>query len=183
VWSAGCSSGEEPYSIVILAREAGFDPERDLRVYASDISRRMMKRARAGSYRETSFRETEPALRAKYFEEKEGSWTVSVAVKKCVDFVHLNLMDRPRVALLGRSEPEVVREAVRCFGSHAEPGELEALLPLVAHADWSVRAEVVEVLAERRVRHAVPAILRRLETEQDDVVRGVTLAALQRLDH
>ena len=87
------------------------------------------------------------------------------------------------VPLLGRSEPEVVREAVRCFGRHAESAELEALLPLVSHADWSVRAEVVEILAERRVRQAVPAILRRLETEQDDVVRSVTLAALQRLEH
>jgi HEAT repeat protein len=87
------------------------------------------------------------------------------------------------IPLLGRSEPEVVREAVRCFGNHAEPGELEALLPLVSHADWSVRAEVVEILAERGVRQAVPAILRRLETEQDDVVRSVTLAALQRLEH
>ncbi len=86
------------------------------------------------------------------------------------------------VPLLGRSEPEVVREAVRCFGNHAEPGELEALLPLVSHPDWSVRAEVVEILAERGVRQAVPAILRRLETEQDDVVRSVTLAALQRLE-
>ncbi len=86
------------------------------------------------------------------------------------------------VPLLGRSEPEVVREAVRCFGDHAEPGELEALLPLVSHPDWSVRAEVVEILAERGVRQAVPAILRRLETEQDDVVRSVTLAALQRLE-
>jgi HEAT repeat protein len=86
------------------------------------------------------------------------------------------------VPLLGRSEPEVAREAVRCFGNHAEAGELEALLPLVSHPDWSVRAEVIEILAERRVRQAVPAILRRLETEQDDVVRSVTLAALQRLE-
>jgi HEAT repeat protein len=86
------------------------------------------------------------------------------------------------VPLLGRTEPEVVREAVRCFGDHAETAELEALLPLVSHPDWSVRAEVVEILAERGVRQAVPAILRRLETEQDDVVRSVTLAALQRLD-
>src|SRR6185503_5377109 len=86
------------------------------------------------------------------------------------------------IPLLGRPEPEVVREAVRCFGTHAEIGELEALLPLVSHADWSVRAEVVEILAERRMRQAVPAILRRLETEQDEVVRSVTLAALQRLD-
>jgi HEAT repeat protein len=86
------------------------------------------------------------------------------------------------VPLLGRAEPEVVREAVRCFGDHAESAELEALLPLVSHPDWAVRAEVVEILAERGVRQAVPAILRRLETEQDDVVRSVTLAALQRLE-
>jgi chemotaxis protein methyltransferase CheR len=134
VWSAGCSSGEEPYSIVILAREAGFDPERDLRVYASDISRRMMKRARAGSYRETSFRETEPALRAKYFEEKDGSWTVSDAVKKCVDFIHLNLVDRSRTALLGAMDvilcrnvmiyfdAETKREVIATFEDKLRPG-------------------------------------------------------------
>jgi len=115
VWSAGCSSGEEPYSIVILAREAGFDPERDLRVYASDISRRMMKRARAGSYRETSFRETEPALRAKYFEEKDGVWTISDAVKKCVDFIHLNLIDRSRIALLGAMDVILCRNVMIYF--------------------------------------------------------------------
>src|SRR5690606_9998557 len=37
IWCAGCSSGEEPYSIVMLAAEAGLEPGRDLRVYASDI--------------------------------------------------------------------------------------------------------------------------------------------------
>jgi chemotaxis methyl-accepting protein methylase len=116
VWSAGCSSGEEPYSIVILAREAGFDPERDLRVYASDISRRMMKRARApAAIGRSSFRETDPALRAKYFEEKDGSWTVSDAVKKCVDFIHLNLMDRSRVALLGAMDVILCRNVMIYF--------------------------------------------------------------------
>ena len=42
VWSAGCASGEEPYSIVMLALESGLQPGVDLRVYASDISERMM---------------------------------------------------------------------------------------------------------------------------------------------
>src|SRR2546428_1476598 len=65
VWSAGCSSGEEPYTIVILAREAGFGPERHLRGYATDISRRVMKRARAGGSRASPFRGTEPAPREK----------------------------------------------------------------------------------------------------------------------
>lgn len=84
--------------------------------------------------------------------------------------------------LLGRREPEVVREAVRCLGRHAEDEELERLVPLVSHGDWSVRAEAIEALAQRGVVQAVPAILRRLETEQDDFVRSVTLQALQRLE-
>src|SRR5690606_31391991 len=67
IWCAGCSSGEEPYSIVMLAAEAGLEPGRDLRVYASDISRQMLHKARRGLYREASFRQTEPWLRQKYF--------------------------------------------------------------------------------------------------------------------
>ena len=62
IWSAGCSSGEEPYSIVALALEAGLDPGRDLRVYASDISRTMLTRSRRGIYREASVRETSDAV-------------------------------------------------------------------------------------------------------------------------
>ncbi len=67
VWSAGCSSGEEPYSVAMLAHEAGLKPGADVRIYASDISRRMLRKARKGIYHETSFRETDPRLREKYF--------------------------------------------------------------------------------------------------------------------
>ncbi len=84
--------------------------------------------------------------------------------------------------LLSRSEPEIVIGTVRCLGAHAPDTELEALLPLVSHADWSVRAEAVETLGVRGFRRAVPTILRRMETEQDDFVRSVTLNALQKLE-
>ena len=56
------------------------------------------------------------------------------------------------------------------------------MLALVSHADWSVRAEAIRVLAERGVRRAVPAILRLLEVEQDDFVRDAILRALERLE-
>lgn len=117
VWSAGCASGEEPYSIVILARESGMDPGRDMRVYASDISRRMLQRARLGTYRENSFRDTEPLLRDRYFEEKDGCWKISDEVKKHVDFIHLNLMDRSRVALLGSMDVILCRNVLIYFDS------------------------------------------------------------------
>jgi chemotaxis protein methyltransferase CheR len=115
VWSAGCASGEEPYSIVILAREAGMDPGTDLRVYASDVSRRMLQRARQGTYRENSFRETEPALRDRYFEEKDGHWKISDEIKKHVDFIHLNLMDHGKIALLGSMDVILCRNVLIYF--------------------------------------------------------------------
>jgi len=84
--------------------------------------------------------------------------------------------------LLRRHEPEVVREAVRYLGAHADGRELDSIVPLVSHPDWSVRAEAIQILADRNVRNAVPAILRRLELEQDEFVRSVTLRALDRLE-
>jgi chemotaxis protein methyltransferase CheR len=115
LWSAGCASGEEPYSIVILAHEAGVDPGSDLRVYASDISRRMLRKARQGIYRENSFRETETHLRDRYFEEKDGQWKVSDEIKRHVDFIHINLMDRSKIALLGTMDVILCRNVIIYF--------------------------------------------------------------------
>jgi HEAT repeat protein len=84
--------------------------------------------------------------------------------------------------LLARPESEIVREAVACVAARPEPESLDRLLPLVAHPDWSVRAEAIDVLAQQRVTRAVPAILRRLETEQDDFVREAMLRALEKLE-
>ena len=51
IWSAGCSSGEEPFSIVMLAMEAGLTPGVDFRVYAADISTKRLRTARHCVYR------------------------------------------------------------------------------------------------------------------------------------
>lgn len=134
IWSAGCSSGEEPYSIVLMALEAGLSPGRDLRVYASDISRQMLQKARRGIYREGSFRQTDPWLRDKYFVAKDGSLRISDEIKKHVHFAHLNLLDESRTALLGSLDVilcrnviiyfdlETKRRVVRTFHRKLRPG-------------------------------------------------------------
>jgi chemotaxis protein methyltransferase CheR len=90
-------------------------PGEDLQVYASDISRRMLRKARQGVYRETSFRETEPELREKYFSEKEGLWKISDDIKKHVNFIHLNLIDRTKIALLGSMDVIICRNVIIYF--------------------------------------------------------------------
>jgi chemotaxis protein methyltransferase CheR len=115
IWCAGCSSGEEPYSIVMLAAEAGLEPGRDLRVYASDISRQMLHKARRGLYREASFRQTEPWLRQKYFVEKDGHFRIADEIKRHVNFAHLNLLDEKRIALLGVLDVVLCRNVIIYF--------------------------------------------------------------------
>jgi chemotaxis protein methyltransferase CheR len=115
IWSAGCSSGEEPYSVVMLALEAGFEPGRDLRVYASDISRKMLQKARRGEYRPASFRDTPSELQKRYFLEREGHTRISDDVKRHVVFTHLNLLDRARIALLGTMDVILCRNVIIYF--------------------------------------------------------------------
>jgi chemotaxis protein methyltransferase CheR len=73
VWSAGCASGEEPYSLAILfhrhAAELGEEGQlaKRLRVLGSDIDRRSLASAERGMYQEAAFLDTPPALRAQYF--------------------------------------------------------------------------------------------------------------------
>jgi chemotaxis protein methyltransferase CheR len=112
VWSAGCSSGEEPYTIVMMALEAGLLPDRDVRVYASDVSRAMLTKARRAVYRAASFRETPGALRARYFREKDGQHELSEEVVRAVDFIHLNLLDRSKIALLGSMDVILCRNVL-----------------------------------------------------------------------
>jgi chemotaxis protein methyltransferase CheR len=125
VWSAGCSSGEEPYSVLILAIEAGLAPGVDIRVYASDISRRMLRKAREGVYREASFRETESQLWERYFADKDGLWRISDEVKKHVDFIHLNLLDRSKVALLGTLDVILCRNVIIYFDADCKRRVIE----------------------------------------------------------
>jgi len=115
IWCAGCSSGEEPYSVVMLALEAGFEPGRDFRVHASDISRRVLARARRGAYRESAFRETEPQLRDRYFEARDGSWQLGERVLREVDCAHLNLLDEHRVALVPQMDVILCRNVLIYF--------------------------------------------------------------------
>ena len=120
IWSAGCSSGEEPYSIIALAIEAGLEPGRDIRVYASDISRPVLTRSRRGVYRESSFRDTSDAQRQRYFIEKDGLFRVCDEVKKHVDFIHLNLLDESKTTLLGAIDVILCRNVIIYFGAETK---------------------------------------------------------------
>jgi chemotaxis protein methyltransferase CheR len=97
VWSAGCSSGEEPYSLAILWREfSGNKPSMpEFRVIATDIDLSSLEKARQGIYDQNSMNEIPSGLIKKYFNVSGTSYSVSDEIKGIVEFRHLDLFESP----------------------------------------------------------------------------------------
>ncbi|HEX8914839.1 MAG TPA: protein-glutamate O-methyltransferase [Humisphaera sp.] len=98
-WSAGCSTGEEPYSLAMTLLDATEQCEpRDIKILATDICTRVLKVAAAGVYDETRARAVPPDKRSRYLRvERAGgrtSYRVDPAVQAMIRFRHLNLMGR-----------------------------------------------------------------------------------------
>jgi len=93
IWSAGCSTGEEPYSIAILIKNLLGDASGwNISVLATDFNPTALKKARQGIYGDWSFRNCPPAIRDKFFEKKQNNYfEILPEVKKMVIFNYLNL--------------------------------------------------------------------------------------------
>ena len=111
-----------------------------------------------------------------------GEGLVGMAALEALEHVGGQEAATAASAVLGRSEPELLQAAVRCIGRHGDAASLAALIPIVQHESWAVRSLAIETLAERRVARALPAILRRLEREQDGFVRDAITRALRVLE-
>ena len=93
IWSAGCSSGEEPYTLaMVLLDQLG--PKPNARILATDISARMLEVARKGVYTEEMVQDVPPHLRQLYFGRSANApdYTVGEPVRALVRFAQLNLM-------------------------------------------------------------------------------------------
>jgi len=97
IWSAACSTGQEPYSISVTAHEfllrhPGLIPTDSIQVWGTDISSNALKRARAGVYDDVALsRGMSEDMRKRYFKQEGNQWRVSDDVKKRVNFQELNL--------------------------------------------------------------------------------------------
>jgi chemotaxis protein methyltransferase CheR len=96
VWSAGCASGEEAYTLALLAAEALAPAAATVDVLGTDVSGAALAAATAGRYRERAVRGLEPALRARYLERQpDGSYLVRERLRRLVRFRRHNLAGDP----------------------------------------------------------------------------------------
>lgn len=115
VLSAGCSTGEEPYTISILLRDSGLFQGWDVEVLACDISRRVLAAARQGAYRDHAFRNPEAEAMRRWFSLRGGRWVVDDAIRKSVRFFHANLLDERALASVGRLDAIFCRNVMIYF--------------------------------------------------------------------
>ena len=94
-WSAGCCTGEEPYSIALLLERLIPDMEEwNITLLATDINPAFLRKAAEGVYGEWSFRGTPAWLRERYFRKrKDGRFDIEPRIRKRVTFSYLNLAD------------------------------------------------------------------------------------------
>lgn len=125
--SLPCSSGEEPYTMVMSLFEAGFPIER-LDIDAIDISEQALGKARRGVYGNNSFRGGDLGFRDRHFQAATGGWQLAASIRARVNFIQGNVLD------LGFLPGEARYDAIFCRN-------------LLIYFDEPTQVRTVEILA------------------------------------
>jgi len=91
IWSAACSSGEEPLSIAMALNEAGWLDRLNIEIIASDISKTTVEKAQQGIYRHYALHKLPNTLREKYFRPQQDMWQIDPSLLKRVQWTTANL--------------------------------------------------------------------------------------------
>lgn len=126
VWSAGCSSGEEVYTIAMLIDATGLFEGWDVRVFGNDISRRVLRKARGATYGSASFRAMISDY-DRYFIGTEEGQQVHPRIRAMCHFGHLNLMNQRRAAIVGRVDVTFCRNVLIYFDDASRRKVLETI--------------------------------------------------------
>jgi chemotaxis protein methyltransferase CheR len=124
VWSAGCSSGEEPYTLaMILAEQAAVWPEMNFSILATDISTAVLDKAKLGVYFEDNIAAVPPLLRRKYFlkskDKSKSLVRVVPELRKLVTFSYMNFMD-DNFSVSKRQDIIFCRNVIIYFDKHTQ---------------------------------------------------------------
>jgi len=127
IWSAGCSTGEEAYTLAMLVRDNPMFEDWEIRIIGSDICKSSVATARRGVYQPSSFRTTPEHMRARYFREEANGTHVVDRVKQLCHFGQLNLLDPGRVSMVGRVDVVFCRNVLIYFDMRSRRRVIDTL--------------------------------------------------------
>jgi chemotaxis protein methyltransferase CheR len=173
MWSAGCSTGEEPYTLAILLMEKGVTPAWDLQLVGTDVNRDSLRTARDAQYPAWSFRATPDEMRERYFEPAERGWRLIDPIRRMARFAWMNLGAEAIMPPSGDMDLIMCRNVTIYFDEAATQRLYRVLVralspggwlmlgpsdPLPADREGIERVEVNDTVLWRRVTGATAAI-------------------------
>lgn len=117
IWSAGCSTGEEPYTLAIILHETlrSEIDSWDIKITANDLSEAVLAAARRGIYNEYALRTTPKEMVSKYFQKDGNVYKIDQALKRLVSFGQINLSDKEMLKRVEKSQIVFCRNVIIYF--------------------------------------------------------------------
>jgi chemotaxis protein methyltransferase CheR len=126
IWSAGCSTGEEAYTIAMLLHGIAALREWRIEIVGTDISQRVLQHARRAVYGKSAFRATDEKYVKRFFVEQGDGFKVCDEIRDIVTISHLNLFDVNRLAMLGKMDLIFCRNVIIYFDLAAKKRVVES---------------------------------------------------------
>ncbi len=118
IWSAACSTGEEPYTLAMLLIERGYTIKN--KILASDLSEGSLESARRGIYNSYSIRNIPTQYLQKYFKANGHLYELSPVIKNTVKFMNINLVDEKKMKLISGIDVIFCRNVLIYFDDRAK---------------------------------------------------------------
>jgi chemotaxis protein methyltransferase CheR len=137
LWSAGCSTGEEPYTLAMLLEETGKLEGWDVQVHGTDLSRRVLTSARKAEYAQSALRATSYERRARHFEALTGGkYRVKAPLRARVSFSQLNLVQAEAADVLPFMDVVFCRNVLIYFDVEARKQVIRSLYRRMQPGAW-----------------------------------------------
>jgi len=119
IWSAACSTGEEPYTLSLMFLEKGYNPKQ-FEIHGSDISEAVINSAKAAVYNSYSVRNVPETVMKKYFSSTNQSYVLNDSIKKTVKLMKVNLIDDKNMRLLRNLDVIFCRNVLIYFDTRSK---------------------------------------------------------------
>jgi chemotaxis protein methyltransferase CheR len=126
IWSAGCSTGEEAYTIAMLLHGIMELRGWKIEIVGTDISQRVLQHARRAVYGKSAFRATDEKYVKRFFIEQDDGLKVCDEIRDLVTISHLNLFDTNRMVMLGKMDLIFCRNVIIYFDLAAKKRVVES---------------------------------------------------------
>lgn len=121
IWSAGCSSGEEPYTLaMVLVEKLKSTNFLDIQIFANDISQKVLQTARQGIYNENRLNNVKPELLKRYFYRDGQNYKINQDIKRLINFSQMNLNDKNQFILLQNMDFVFCRNVMIYFSNESK---------------------------------------------------------------